>query len=443
MRNSLNPKVIIRKKRDGNKLTEHEIKYLISEYAKCNIPDYQMAALLMAVYFQGMDFKETTDLMQAMMHTGKTLNLSEIKKPKVDKHSTGGVGDKVSLVLAPLMASCGICVPMISGRGLGHTGGTLDKLESIPGFRTNLTLKAFKRQLKKLGVAMIGQTAEIAPADKKIYALRDVTATVDSIPLIAASIMSKKLAEDLDGLVLDVKFGSGAFMADYKKAKNLARTMIQIGKRFGVQRDSRCKKIKVIAILTDMNNPLGNYIGNSLEIIETIEALKGRGPKDLMEVTFALGKAMLKLAKIKGGKNLLEKKIANSEALNKFKEIIYYQSGDVRIIDDYSRLPVAKNRIKIKAQQTGYIHHIDTFDIGMLLVQLGGGRLKKEDKLDPSCGFKIHKKIGDFVEKDDCLTEIICDNRSKARAVAKQMHAVFTIKRKSCRSKKLIRETIH
>ena len=443
MRNSLNPKVIIRKKRDGNKLTEHEIKYLISEYAKCNIPDYQMAALLMAVYFQGMDFKETTDLMQAMMHTGKTLNLSEIKKPKVDKHSTGGVGDKVSLVLAPLMASCGICVPMISGRGLGHTGGTLDKLESIPGFRTNLTLKAFKRQLKKLGVAMIGQTAEIAPADKKIYALRDVTATVDSIPLIAASIMSKKLAEDLDGLVLDVKFGSGAFMADYKKAKNLARTMIQIGKRFGVQRDSRCKKIKVIAILTDMNNPLGNYIGNSLEIIETIEALKGRGPKDLMEVTFALGKAMLKLAKIKGGKNLLEKKIANSEALNKFKEIIYYQSGDVRIIDDYSRLPVAKNRIKIKAQQTGYIHHIDTFDIGLLLVQLDGGRLKKEDKLDPSCGFKIHKKIGDFVEKDDCLTEIICDNRSKARAVAKQMHAVFTIKRKSCRSKKLIRETIH
>lgn len=443
MRNSLNPKVIIRKKRDGNKLTEHEIKYLISEYAKCNIPDYQMAALLMAVYFQGMDFKETTDLMQAMMHTGKTLNLSEIKKPKVDKHSTGGVGDKVSLVLAPLMASCGMCVPMISGRGLGHTGGTLDKLESIPGFRTNLTLKAFKRQLKKLGVAMIGQTAEIAPADKKIYALRDVTATVDSIPLIAASIMSKKLAEDLDGLVLDVKFGSGAFMADYKKAKNLARTMIQIGKRFGVQRDSRCKKIKVIAILTDMNNPLGNYIGNSLEIIETIEALKGRGPKDLMEVTFALGKAMLKLAKIKGGKNLLEKKIANSEALNKFKEIIYYQSGDVRIIDDYSRLPVAKNRIKIKAQQTGYIHHIDTFDIGLLLVQLDGGRLKKEDKLDPSCGFKIHKKIGDFVEKDDCLTEIICDNRSKARAVAKQMHVVFTIKRKSCRSKKLIRETIH
>jgi len=443
MRNSLNPKVIIRKKRDGKKLNGQEIKYLISEYTKYNIPDYQMAAFLMAVYFQGMDFKETTDLMQAMMHTGKMLNLSEIKKPKIDKHSTGGVGDKVSLILAPLMASCGICMPMISGRSLGHTGGTLDKLESIPGFRTNLTLKAFKRQLKKRGVAMIGQTAEIAPADKKIYALRDVTATVDSIPLIAASIMSKKLAEDLDGLVLDVKFGSGAFMTDYKKAKQLARTMIQISKRFGVPHDSCCKKIKVTAVLTDMNNPLGNYIGNSLEIIETIQALKGKGSKNLMEVTFALGKAMLKIAKIKGGIQLLKKKIANSEALNKFKEIIHYQGGDVHIIDDYSRLPVAKNRIKIKAQQTGYIHHIDTFDIGMLLVQLGGGRFKKEDKIDPSCGFRIYKKIGNYVKKGECLIEIICDNRSKARAVAKQMHAVFTIKRKSCRSKKLIRETIH
>jgi pyrimidine-nucleoside phosphorylase len=421
---------LIKKKRDGRKLSDKELQYLISEYARYNIPDYQMAAFLMAVFFQGMDFEETTDLMQAMMYSGKTLDLSDIKIAKIDKHSTGGVGDKVSLILAPLIASCGVCVPMISGRGLGHTGGTLDKLESIPGFKTNLSVKKFKKQLKKIGVAMIGQTAEIAPADKKMYALRDVTATVDSIPLIAASIMSKKLAEDLDGLVLDIKFGSGAFMTDYNKAKKLARTMIQISKRFGVRKtwsttrglvaknmecneSPHCKKIEVIAVLTDMNNSLGSYVGNSLEIIETIEALKGRGPKDLMEVTFALGKAMLKLAKIKGGKILLEKKIASGEALNKFKEIICCQGGDIRICEDYSRLPVAKNRIKVIAQKTGYIYH------------------------------KIYTKTGKHVKKGECLIEIICDNKVKAKTVAKQMHDVFTIKTKSCRRKTLIREILH
>lgn len=425
---------LIRKKRDAYQLSKEEIRYLISEYSKGNIPDYQFSAFLMAVYFQGMDFQETTNLTQAMMDSGKSLDLSNIKKPKIDKHSTGGVGDKVSLILAPLMASCGICVPMISGRGLGHTGGTLDKLESIPGFKTNLSVKQFKCQLKKIGVAMIGQTVEIAPADKKMYALRDVTATVDSIPLISASIMSKKLAEDLDGLVLDIKLGNGAFIKDYKKAKELARTMIQISKR---------SSVKVITILTDMNNPLGNYTGNSLEIIETIEALKGRGPEDLMEITFALAKAMLKLAKIKGGKKLLEKKIASGGALNKFKDIIHYQGGDVRVIEDYSRLPVARNRIKVKAQKTGYINHINTFDIGMLLVQLGGGRFKKEEKIDPSCGFRIYKKIGDYVKKGECLVKIFCDNRSKTRSVVKQMHDVFTIKTKSCRRKTLIREILH
>lgn len=424
---------LIRKKRDAYKLSKEEIRYLISEYSKGNIPDYQFSAFLMAVYFQGMDFQETTNLMQAMMDSGKSLDLSNIKKPKIDKHSTGGVGDKVSLILAPLMASCGICVPMISGRGLGHTGGTLDKLESIPGFKTNLSVKQFKYQLKKIGVAMIGQTVEIAPADKKMYALRDVTATVDSIPLISASIMSKKLAEDLDGLVLDIKLGNGAFIKDYKKAKELAQTMIQISKR---------SSVKVITILTDMNNPLGNYTGNSLEIIETIEALNGRGPEDLMEITFALAKAMLKLAKIKGGKKLLEKKIASGGALNKFKDIIHYQGGDVRVIEDYSRLPVARNRIKVKAQKTGYINHINTFDIGMLLVQLGGGRFKKEEKIDPSCGFRIYKKIGDYVKKGECLVKIFCDNRSKTRSVVKQMHDVFAIHKTPCRRKKLIRETI-
>ncbi len=425
---------LIRKKRTGQKLQREEIQYLISEYTRGTIPDYQFAAFLMAVSFQGMDYRETTDLMQAMMDSGKTLDLSDIKRPKIDKHSTGGVGDKISLILAPLVACCGVSVPMISGRGLGHTGGTLDKLESIPGLRTNLSINQFKKQLKRLSVAMIGQTNEIAPADKKIYALRDVTATVDSIPLIAASIMSKKLAENLDGLVLDVKFGSGAFMKDYKRAKALARTMIHIGKHAGV---------KVTALLTDMNNPVGEYVGNSLEIIEIIEALRGRGPKDVMELTFALGKEMLKIAKIKGGRKLLEKKIRNGEALSKFREIIYAQGGDILVTEDYSRLPVAKNSIKVKAQESGFVHHLDTFQVGKLLVQLGGGRLRKEDKIDPSCGLRVYKKIGDAVNKGECLVEIYCDNRSKARAVARQIQNTFTIQRTPQRRPKLIRESMN
>ena len=427
---TFNPISLIHKKRNGKSLTREEIQFLISGYTKDKIPDYQLAALLMAVYFQGMDFQEITDLTQAMLFSGKVLDLSDVKKTKVDKHSTGGIGDKVSLILAPLVASCGICVPMISGRGLGHTGGTLDKLESITGFRTNLTIKQFKNQLRKIGVAMIGQTAEIAPADKKIYALRDVTATVDSIPLIAASIMSKKLAEDLDGLVLDVKFGSGAFMSDFKKAKELAQTMVQIGKRSGV---------KTIALLTDMNNPLGDYVGNSLEIIETIESLKNRGPKDLMEVTFTLAEQMLKIAKIKGGRKLLEKKIKTGAAMNKFREIISYQGGDVRVIEDYTRLPIAKNKIKVQAQKSGFIHFIDSFQIGMLLIKLGGGRLKIEDKIDHSCGFRVCKKIGDFVEKGECLVEIFRDNVSKSRIIVQEMGNLFTIQKSPCARKKLIR----
>lgn len=424
---------IIRKKRNGNKLNEQEIKYLISEYAKYNIPDYQLAAFLMVVYFQGMDINETTDLMQAMMYSGKVLNLSNIKKPKIDKHSTGGVGDKVSLILAPLMASCGICVPMISGRGLGHTGGTLDKLESIPGFRTNLSLKSFILQLKRLGVAMIGQTGEIAPVDKKIYALRDVTATVGSIPLIAASILSKKLAEDLDGLVLDIKFGSGAFMTDYKKAKKLARTMIRISKRAGV---------KVTAVMTDMNNPLGKYIGNSLEVMEAIESLKGRGSKDLMAVTFALGKEMLKMAKIKGGLQLLKKKISSNAALDIFKQIVCAQDGDALIFNDYTRLPIARHIYRVLATKSGYIHSINNFLVGMLLVKLGGGRMQMEDRIDPSCGFQIYRKIGDRVKPGDCLVKIYCDNPSKAKLVQREMRNVYVIRRKPRSRKKLIREII-
>lgn len=421
---------LIRNKRNGQKLSAEEISWIVSAYARGHMPDYQMAALLMAIYFRSMDFEETAHFMQAMMHSGATLDLARIQQPIIDKHSTGGVGDKVSLILAPLIASCGVCVPMISGRGLGHTGGTLDKLESIPGFKTRLAPKQIIRQLRKHGIAMIGQTKEIAPADRKMYALRDVTATVDSIPLIAASIMSKKLAENLDGLVLDVKFGSGAFMQEYQKARKLAQTMVQLGKRAG---------IRVTAFLTDMNNVLGNCVGNALEVIEAIEALRGKGPPDLMKITYVLGAEMLRIAKIRGGRQLLKRKIQNGEALARFREIIALQGGTPQVIDDYQRLPLARSRYKVTAQHTGYIHHIDTYQIGMFLVTLGGGRLKKEDPIDPSCGFRVHKKIGDRVRKGDLLAEVYCDQHSRARSVQKNLQTVFIVKRSLCSPKPLLR----
>jgi pyrimidine-nucleoside phosphorylase len=424
---------LICKKRAGQELGKTEIEYLISGYTKDIIPDYQMSAFLMAVFFQGMDFKETTCLMQAMKHSGQELDLSRIEFPIIDKHSTGGVGDKVSLVLAPLVASCGVCVPMISGRGLGHTGGTLDKLASIPGFRTDLSIKEFTGQLERIGVAMIGQTAEIAPADRKMYALRDVTGTVDSIPLIAASIMSKKLAEDLDGLVLDVKFGSGAFMREYRKAKLLAQTMVQIGKR---------ARVKTVAVLTSMDNPLGAYVGNSLEVIEAIEALKGNGPVDLMEVTFALGVEMLKMARIRGGIKLLKEKIRNGQALEKFRQVIKIQGGNSRVVEDYSLLPVAKELTHVRAHKTGFIHHIDTYALGILLVELGGGRYRKEDSIDPGCGFKIHKKIGDRVAKREELITIFSDGKRRLDSLVPVMQQTLLIQDEPCKAKTLTRETI-
>lgn len=427
------PVELIRKKRNGSRLTGAEIEFLVSGYTRGDIPDYQFSSLLMAIYFQGMDYDETTSLMQAMLESGEIMDLSTIKKPKIDKHSTGGVGDKVSLILAPLIACCGICVPMISGRGLGHTGGTLDKLDSIPGFRTDLTSRQFIRQLKAIGVALIGQTEKIAPADRKIYALRGATATVDSIPLICASIMSKKLAEGLDGLVLDVKFGAGAFMREYGSAKTLARALVRTGKAAG---------IKAAAVVTDMNNPLGDYAGNSLEVMETIESLKGRGPADLMEVTMALAEAMLAMAKIKGGRKLLFDKIASGDALDKFRDIIRWQGGDTRIIDDRSRLPVARKAAIIRVTRTGYVHAIDNYGIGIALIRLGGGRSKKEDNIDPACGFKINKKIGDHVRKGDVLIEIYSDSSKHATAVSEFLSTAFMIKTAPCRHRTLIREMI-
>jgi len=428
-----NPVELIRRKRDGKRLDRSEIAFLVQAYARGKIPDYQFAAFLMAAYFQGLDPAETKALTDAMIDSGRVLDLSDIKQPKIDKHSTGGVGDKVSLILAPLMACCGICVPMISGRGLGHTGGTLDKLESIPGFRTDLSLKKFKAQLQSLGAAMIGQTSEIAPADRKIYALRDVTATVDSIPLIAASIMSKKLAEDLDGLVLDVKCGSGAFLPEYRKARELARTLIRIGRKAGV---------KVRAVLTDMGSPLGQFVGNSLEVIEAIETLRGRGPEDLTGVTFAIGELMLRLAGIRGGRRMLEKKIASGEALDKFREIVRVQGGDVRAVDDYTRLPVSRRHWPVKAMQSGYVCAIDTYRVGVLATELGAGRLKKEDRIDPSCGFRIVKKVGDHVWKGEKLAEVISDNRVFALAVQERFAQVYKIIDRRVKKPVLIREIL-
>ncbi|HEX7320870.1 MAG TPA: thymidine phosphorylase [bacterium] len=430
----INPVELIRKKRNGGRLTDAEMEFFVAGYTRGDIPDYQVSSLLMAVYFRGLDPRETASLTRAMIRSGETFDLSDIRKPKLDKHSTGGVGDKVSLVLAPLIACCGICVPMISGRGLGHTGGTLDKLGSIPGFRTDLTAREFISQLKKISVAMIGQTEKIAPADRKIYALRDVTATVDSIPLICASIMSKKLAEGLDGLVLDVKFGSGAFMKEYGSAKILARTLVRTGKAAG---------IKVTAVLTDMNNPLGEYVGNSLEVMETIEALKSNGPADLMELTLVLGEEMLKMAKIKGGRRLLLDKIASGDALDKFRDVIRCQGGDTKVIADHSRLPMARKAAMIRARSNGYVHAIDNHRIGTALVRLGGGRSKKEDKIDPACGFKINKKIGDRVKKADILIDIYSNNRGKAAAVKELLKNTYTIKEKPCKHKRLIREIIY
>ena len=392
-----------------------------------------MSAFLMAVYFQGMNPKETAFLMESMMHSGNVLDLSGIRAVKVDKHSTGGVGDKVSLILAPLVASCGLCVPMISGRGLGHTGGTLDKLESIPGFRTDLSVRKIKRQLEKIGIAMVGQTIKIAPADRKIYALRDVTATVDSIPLIAASIMSKKLTEDLDGLVLDVKFGSGAFMREYAKAKQLAQTMVHIGQR---------SKVKTVAVLTSMDSPLGIACGNSLEVIEVIEALKGNGPKDLMHVTYALGIEMLKMARMRGGIRILKQKIASGQALEKFRQVIEFQGGDSRIIEDYGLLPVAKKSAQLIARNTGYIKDLNTYGIGMSLVSLGGGRTRKEDKIDPSCGFRIYKKIGDRVSKGEPLADIFCSSVRRAQTACRDLEKYYLIKRNKIRRYTLIRDII-
>jgi pyrimidine-nucleoside phosphorylase len=398
---------LIERKRDGGRIEAGEWRALALAYAKGHVPDYQMAALLMACFLRGLDRSETAALTEAMLRSGDELDLADLGRPRIDKHSTGGVGDKVSLVLAPLVSSCGVAVPMMTGRSLGHTGGTLDKLESIPGFRTDLSLAEARQQIERIGCVLIGQTPEIAPADRKMYALRDATATVESIPLIAASIMSKKLAEGLTGLVLDIKRGSGSFLPELERQLELADLMIKIGA------DHECP---VVVLLTAMDRPLGRACGNALEVEESILTLRGEGPPDLMEVTYALGAEMLVLGEAapdaSAARRTLEKAIATGRAAEQFKRIIEAQGGNADVVEDPAILPQAAECELFPAPRRGFVARVEPKTIGRGIVEMGGGRTKIDDSVDPSVGFVITARPGDWVEAGEPLATIFASNRS-------------------------------
>ena len=399
---------VIRKKRDGGELSRFEIDSLIAAYTQGSIPDYQVSAWLMAVVLRGMTRAETATLTDAMLRSGEVLDLSGIAKKKVDKHSTGGVGDKTSLVLAPLAAVAGVTVPMISGRGLGHTGGTLDKLEAIPGFNVNLAVPEFRRVLEVCGCAMIGQTAEIAPADRKLYALRDVTGTVESPYLICASIMSKKMAEGIDALVLDVKTGSGAFMKSEKDAAFLAELMVQTGERLGK---------RTVALITDMDQPLGNMIGNALEVVEVVDVLRGGGPQDLRDLCLELAAWMLHLGGVSKtvaeGKQESAKLLASGKALERFRQMVELQGGDPRVVDDPKILPQARHSQQVLSAKEGYIASLQCEQVGTACVILGGGRERKEDSVDPAVGIVLHRKVGDRVAAGEPIATIYYNSGSR------------------------------
>ena len=433
----MNTVEIIKGKRNGKSLSDEEINFLINNYAEGKIPDYQFSSFLMAAFINGMNSDETSALTKAMLYSGEIIDLSAIKGSKVDKHSTGGVGDKTSLILAPIVAAAGVNVPMISGRGLGHSGGTLDKLESIPGFRTDLTLAQYKSVIKKCGAVLIGQTKEVAPADKLIYSLRDVTATVESIPLITGSIMSKKLAEGIDGLVLDIKTGSGAFMKTYKEAKSLADSLMKTAISFDK---------KVIGIITDMSQPLGNYIGNWLEVVESVEVLKGKDVPDLLKVTIALSGAMIYLGGKAGSidEGIVKSKelIQNGKAFDKFIEIVKLQKGDLSYINNLSKYPKSKYTGKIFASKNGYLKSVDNYEIGMSGVELGAGRLTKEDKIDPKAGIIFYPKIGDKIKKGELIAEIFTDKREKLKLVKEKILNALSFSSKQVIKPKLIQKII-
>jgi pyrimidine-nucleoside phosphorylase len=413
---------LIRKKRDAAELTREDIEFLIAGATTGAIPDYQLAAWLMAVVWRGMTRAELAALTEAMLHSGQVIDFSDLPGAKVDKHSTGGVGDKTSLVIAPIVAAAGLRVPMISGRGLGHTGGTLDKLESIPGFNVNLSLAEFRRVLEICGSALIGQTPEIAPADKKLYALRDVTSTVESPSLICASIMSKKLAEGIDVLVLDVKTGDGAFMKKEKDAVHLAELMVETGTRMGK---------RVVALITDMEQPLGRKVGNALEVEECIEVLNGAGPSDLRELCLELSGWMLHLGgrvgTIPEGKELAAEMIASGRARDTFREIIRAQGGDAQVVDDPSRLPRAQNKATAVTMRAGYVTGIRCEQVGVASMLLGGGREKKEDSVDPAVGIVLEKKVGDEVEAGAVLCTIHYNSETRFAEALELVEESFII----------------
>ena len=437
MGTSLFPQHIIARKRDGHALSADEIAAFVRGATDGSWADYQLSAMLMAVFLRGMNTAETAALTDAMMRSGVVADLSAVRAPKVDKHSTGGVGDKISIHLAPMVAACGVAVPMISGRGLGHTGGTLDKLESIPGFRVGLSMEEYRAQVDKVGCALIGQTKELAPADKKLYALRDVTATVECLPLICASIMCKKLAEGIDALVLDVKFGAGAFMKKKSDARALAQAMVDIGNAMG--KPTR-------ALLTAMDQPLGRAVGNALEVAESIACLRGEGPADLMEVTYALGEQMLLLAgtvkTATEARVILEKSISSGAALAKFREIVTAQGGDGRVVDDPARLPQARLRVEVTSATGGYVQAIGAMEIALAALKLGAGRVKAEDAVDHAVGFSALVKIGERVEAGGVLAVVHASSDAALAEARESVAEAIRFSAKPVQAPRLVDEVI-
>lgn len=437
----MRPQDVIRKKRDGERLSREEIEFFVTGVTRGELADYQAAALLMAIFANGMDARETQFLTQAMLYSGQTLDFSDIALPKVDKHSTGGVGDKTSLILAPLAAAAGACVPMISGRGLGHTGGTLDKLESIPGYRVHLSLEEFRAVLERVGFAMMGQTAEIAPADKKLYALRDATATVEAIPLIVASIMSKKLAAGLDALVLDVKTGSGAFMREEERARQLAKALVATGNLSGVRTE---------ALLTDMNQPLGQMVGHAAEVRECIEILRNEydeRARPTLELSMELAARMVFLAKLETSlekaRARVQKALDSGEALERFRQNVVAQGGDARVCDDpQALLPLTPHEVKVESPRAGFVTGIKTAEVGLTVSALGGGRIRMEDTIDPAVGFRVEAQIGDEVAKGQALGLLYCRSRADDTAAVARLQAAYEIGDYAVARPTLIKEVI-
>jgi pyrimidine-nucleoside phosphorylase/thymidine phosphorylase len=428
---------LIHRKRDGEELFPEEISYLIDAYTRGEIPDYQMSAFLMAVFFAGMTDREVTTLTECMIRSGETVDLSSINGVKVDKHSTGGVGDKTSLVVAPLAAAAGVVVPMISGRALGHTGGTLDKLESIPGFRTDLTVEQFRAQLSELGLCFAGQSDQIAPADGKLYALRDVTATVESIPLIASSIMSKKMAEGLDALVLDVKVGSGAFIKKQVDARRLAQMMVGIGRRM----DKR-----VQALITDMNQPLGYAVGNALEVMEVSQTLMNQGPPDLTRLSLELAARMIHLAKLAptldDARHLAENKLVDGSGYRKFKQVIQAQGGNPQALDKFELLPNATGMREIASPRGGYVSAIEAEDVGRASTIMGAGRDQKDDSIDPAVGVILEIKVGEKVDAGSVLCRLYYTSDEHVEEAAALVEGAFRISGQKPEDRELILEVV-